>query len=223
METGTFRISRILSITYPVLLGYVSVGFVFGVLARAADHSVAFAALTSIGLFAGAAQFLLLRLIQSSTPLIEIFLAVFLLNLRHIFYYKPVQKKLPPRGPKSWYTIFAMTDESFALLTEDNVRAEDSFWILLFNQAYWVAGTVMGAFFGVLLASQLEGLDFSLLALFLVLLLEKIRFSQDKSLLSWCLAVCLVGWLLFPPQFFLILSILLSFLIIGCRARRTDV
>lgn len=202
MSTKGFK--NLVSLTFPVLLGYVSVGFVFGVVARGSGLDFWYSVLISIALYAGASQFLLVRLVQNASPILEIGLAIFLLNLRHIFYYRPIQNKIAKRGPMRWYTISAMTDETFALLTEAETTPRESFLVTLINQTYWVFGTFLGALCGDGLAQKIAGLEFSLLALFTVLLVEKLRWKKDAGLLALCCGICIFVRIILPEPFFLI-------------------
>src|SRR5690554_7760110 len=72
--------------TLPVMLGYIPLGIAFGVLAVQMGFPWWFAPLTSIAIYSGASQFLILSLLTAGASLSAIFVAVFLLSTRHIFY-----------------------------------------------------------------------------------------------------------------------------------------
>lgn len=216
------KIKPLLVLTFPIFLGYVSVGFVFGVFARGAGLDFWYAVLVSILLYAGASQFLLVRLLQTAAPVFEIGIAIFLINLRHIFYYRPIQKKVPPKGPLRWYTISAMTDETFALLTDAEVTPKESFLVTMINQSYWVLGTVAGAYFGETLAKNIVGLEFSLIALFTVLLIEKLKWKQDSGLIAMSLGICIVSRVLVPSSLFLLASMSLCLFVLVLKERKSD-
>ncbi|MCQ2437907.1 MAG: branched-chain amino acid transporter AzlC, partial [Clostridia bacterium] len=61
---------------------------------------------------------------------------------------------------------------------ENNKRAY--FLISLFHQCYWVTGTIIGAIAGQLITADTTGIDFSMTALFVVILVDQIR-SGGKS------------------------------------------
>ena len=78
------------------------------------------------------------------------------------------------------YLIFALTDETYALLTslpEDASldRKKVYSYISALDQTYWVAGSVLGALAGSFLPIPTEGMGFALTALFMVLLVEQIK------------------------------------------------
>lgn len=193
--------------TYPIFLGYVSVGFVFGVVATTSNLSATYTILTSIFIYAGAAQFLLVNALKVGMPLYDIFVSIFLLNIRHVFYFKPLEKIFANSGPKKWYSVLALTDESFALISGINVKKEDTHKIIGINQVYWVSGTILGAILGSYFSPQIEGLDFSLLALFMVLFIEKVRIKKDPGTLSLALIFCFIAWFSVPAHLFLIIAI----------------
>jgi predicted branched-subunit amino acid permease len=87
-------------------------------------------------------------------------------------------------GPYRYYLIYALSDETFALLSslpergpegEAGNRGRFMFYLALLDQSYWVAGSAIGAAAGALIPFDLEGIGFSLTALFVVLLIEQIR------------------------------------------------
>jgi 4-azaleucine resistance transporter AzlC len=86
------------------------------------------------------------------------------------------------------YLIFALSDETFALLSSlpspgspglageaaEKDRYRFMFLVSLLNQLYWNAGTLAGALAGTLIPWKLEGIGFALTALFIVLMIEQI-------------------------------------------------
>jgi len=75
--------------------------------------------------------------------------------------------------------VFALTDETYALISSlDEEKRKDGRFMLLvsaFDQAYWVAGTALGALAGSFVPGRIEGLDFALTAMFIVLAVEQAR------------------------------------------------
>jgi 4-azaleucine resistance transporter AzlC len=201
---------RIFHLTYPLFLGYVSVGFVFGVVAVGQGLPAVFAILSSVFVYAGASQFLLVNLVSSGTALLQIFIAVFLLNLRHLFYYKPVERIMPKTGPARWYSILALTDEAFALMSKPDMKPEDTYAALMMVHGYWIFGTALGALVGGGAIAKLEGLDFSLIALFTVLLIDKLKWKKDVLVLGCTFLISFTLWENLAERYFLITAIGLS-------------
>ena len=76
------------------------------------------------------------------------------------------------------YLIFALTDETYALLTTTDVTQNSSksrfyFYIAVLDHLYWITGSVLGAILGSVLALNLVGMSFVLTTLFVVLTIER--------------------------------------------------
>lgn len=88
---------------------------------------------------------------------------------------------------KKPYMIFALSDETYSVLcgckNEDpeGVHRESWFLISLLDQAYWVIGSVIGALLGQALPFDFTGIDFSMTALFVVILIEQLTNNFRKN------------------------------------------
>jgi 4-azaleucine resistance transporter AzlC len=173
-ETGCIAV---LSLTTPVAMGYIPLGMVFGFLFVQAGASAWLAVLCSLLVYAGAAQYMMIPMLAAGLPLATIALATLVVNLRHVFYGLSLLHALPPRGLLRWYTIFALTDETYSLLTSlpAGTDPRQMASLALLNQGWWVLGTAIGAAAGSQAQLALSGLDFVLAALFAVLTVEQWR------------------------------------------------
>jgi 4-azaleucine resistance transporter AzlC len=172
----------------PVLLGYLAIGTAFGLLMTDAGYSWYLALLMSVVMYAGAGQYIAVGLFASGAGLAESVIIQFVVNARHIAYGITMFKKFNGAGIFKPYLIFALTDETFALLSSlDDVPAAGSpygkdiherslfmFYVSALNHLYWIAGSLIGAFAGALLPFTFEGISFALTALFVVLIIEQI-------------------------------------------------
>ncbi len=170
--------SRAFKATIPVLLGYVTIGFGFGLLAVNTGYPAWFALLMSVFIFAGAAQYIGIGLFAAGASLTEIALVTLVVNLRHAAYGLSLIKTFARHPRLRPYLIFALTDETYALLSSSSEedRADGRFLLMVsgFDQFYWVAGTAIGSLAGSLIPYRIEGLDFALTAMFLVLAVEQV-------------------------------------------------
>ena len=134
----------------------------------------------SLAIFAGAAQFMAISLINQNKSFIEMGLAIFLLNARHMVYGFSVLERYAAFKRFKKYLIFGLTDETYALITtiEPPDDADPEFFdfcVTALNQSYWTTGGILGALLGTLISWNAPGLDFALTALFVVLLIEQIK------------------------------------------------
>lgn len=180
-----------LNLTAPVALGYLPLGLAFGLLFTQLGYHWAFVTLMSLCVYAGSAQFLALSLIATVSPISTIFAATLVLNLRHIFYGLPMATRFSDFSlPNKIFAIFALTDETYALTCslgrepKDRVKSQT---VSFLNYIYWVTFCTLGSWLGLKLEKIPDGLEFSLVALFAVLLTEQVL--RHKSLVVIGIAV----------------------------------
>lgn len=210
--------------TIPVLLGYVTIGIAYGLLLVTAGLPWWLAPLSSVVVYAGAAQFMAIALITSGRGVLEIALLTFLVNARHLVYGLSL---LGPFGEaKRWkpYLVYALTDETYGLLTTvkpppgipegaEGAHGRERFYALVsgLDQSYWVLGSAVGAAAGALVpAGWTGGLDFALTALFIVLLVEQVRSVRIAAPYLVTLAAAAIALFVFGPANFLVSAILLA-------------
>ena len=201
----------LLALTWPVAMGYVPLGMVFGFLFVQAGGAWWLALAVSALVYAGAAQFTMIPMLAASMPAATIALAVAVVNLRHVFYGLSLLDRLPHAGWRRWYLAFALTDETYSLLTAMRADTEGAAMarIAAANQGWWLLGTALGALVGEQAEVPLAGLDFALAALFAVLTVEQWRARASAAPL-WIGIVAYVGATLTAPKHALALSILAS-------------
>lgn len=161
----------------PVLLGYVTIGFGFGLLAVNKGYPVWLALFMSVFVFAGAAQYIGISLFAAGAGMAQIILVTLVANIRHAAYGLSLISSFGAHPKIKPYLIFALTDETYALLSSSKPedRADGGYLLMVsaLNQSYWVLGTALGAIAGSLMPAQIQGLDFALNALFIVLAVEQ--------------------------------------------------
>jgi 4-azaleucine resistance transporter AzlC len=196
---------------FPVLLGYLAIGVAFGLLLVDAGYPWWLSLIMSVVMYAGAGQYIAVGLFAAGAGLFEAALVQLVVNARHIAYGLTMLKRFNAAGPYKFYLIFALTDETFALLSSlpeegasaghgDQGRAAKSrfmFFVALLDQGYWTAGSVIGALLGTFIPFNMEGIGFALTALFVVLMIEQILRVQRPfpfiiSALAAVLAVALL-------------------------------
>lgn len=201
------------SLTAPVAMGYIPLGMVFGFLFVQAGASWVMALIASLVIYAGAAQYMMIPMLATGMPISAIALATLLVNLRHVFYGLSLLETFPKGRLLRWYTAFALTDETYSVLTTlpRDTPPQRMALLALLNQGWWVAGSLLGAIIGAQARVPLDGLDFVLCSLFAVLTVEQWRARQSAlplwtALVSYALATVLI------PDHALVLAIVLSIL-----------
>ena len=201
----------VLALTAPVAMGYIPLGTVFGFLFVQAGASGWLAIVASLAVYAGAAQYMMIPMIAAGLPVGSIALATLIVNLRHIFYGLSLLDKFPRRKLLRWYMVFALTDETYSLLTTLPATTGDrqKALIALLNQGWWVLGTALGALLGAQAQITLAGLDFVLASLFAVLTVEQWRTRKSPAPLWVALAAYAIAYPL-AARHALVISIALS-------------
>lgn len=161
----------------PVAMGYVPLGAVFGFLFVQAGGAPWLAVFTSVVVFAGAAQYMMIPMVAAGLPWGAVALATVVVNLRHVFYGLSLLDRWPAQGWLRWYAVFGLTDETYSVLTTLPAHTPLRHWvgITAINHAWWVLGTALGAGLGAQATVSWQGLDFALVALFAVLSVEQWR------------------------------------------------
>ena len=204
MTKTHFRIA--FRLTTPVLFGYLALGMGFWLMISARRYPLFLTPFMSIFMYAGAGQYVAVGLFAAGTPLSMILITEALVNIRHIVYGLSLISKLKGTGAWKTYIVFALTDETYSILTAANVpdgADSGAFYgtIALLDHAYWIFGTVLGSLLGSALESKtalpLGGVDFALTALFAVLLIDRIKQSKDFApplIGAACTAMAIVLW-----------------------------
>ena len=185
----------------PIVLGYIPIGFAYGVLAQEAGLSPRNTVLMSLLVYAGASQFIATGLFASGISPLSIVLTTFVANLRHLL----MSASLAPhvrRWRKPLLAAFAyqVTDETFAVHAARFVSAPapvpvgkaEVFCVNLIAQAAWVFGGWLGIVGGQVIPDPRPwGLDYALSAMFIALLVLQIknRIQVGVALLTGALAV----------------------------------
>ena len=202
----------------PVAMGYLPAGIAFGVLAQVAGIPVWAIIMLSIVLYAGAAQYACLPMLSAGLPIGNIATNIAAINLRHVFYGMPLLQYLPKHKLAKTYCLFALTDETFSVMTSlpDESRQSLMLPISLFNQSWWVIASAVGVLIGSALSDLVPHLDFALVCLFAILAYE--QFQSIKRYFPIGIAVIsLVIASLFTSNWLLLVAITICMLMILAR------
>ncbi len=178
------QVLRGLASSLSIAAGYLPIAFGFGLTALQAGLSPLSTALTSVIVFAGASQFVLVALLTSGAGMLSIVGTITMMNARHLFYGPTLRPWLlaDRRRLPTPLLAFGLTDEVFATALGQREKLppeQRQAWFLglqLGAYSAWVGGTLLAIVFGPGLGELppvAEAiLEFILPALFFVLLLE---------------------------------------------------
>lgn len=188
-----------LSPALPVVLGYLPIGFAYGVLAANTGLTIVETLALSLFVFAGSSQLIAVALFAQGIHPLSIVLTTLIVNLRHLL----MSASLSPYM-KKWKKIevagfcFELTDETFAVHTlrfnKGDTSARTAMAINLVCQVAWIAGSLLGALAGSSITDvKLFALDYALPAMFIALLLMQMnnRIHLWVALLGGTLSISL--------------------------------
>lgn len=195
----------------PACLAVIPLGLALGVLLVRTGLPWWSAPLLAGLVFAGSLEFLLIGLLAVAAPLSHIALTTMVVNFRHVFYAIsfPLHRV---RGRKAKaYSMFALTDEAYALTIEaerENYSSARIVSIQSLFHASWTISVLAGALLSGLIPESIRGLDFAVTALFTVLAIEayKAYRSLPLSLLALVSAV-VASWI--APQSMMVVAMVM--------------
>ncbi|MFT4105154.1 MAG: AzlC family ABC transporter permease [Lacrimispora sp.] len=205
--------------TVPVMAGYLVLGTAYGILMNVNGYGIWWSVLISIFVYAGSLQYLGITFFAAAVNPWYAFFMSLMLNARHLFYGLSMLDKYKDAGKLKPYLIFALTDETFSVLCNEEVpeginKYRVYFFASLLDHLYWVTGALIGSLAGGLIRFDTAGMDFALTALFVVIFVDQWKSGQGhKAALAGvgasALCVAVFGQSVFiVPAMILILTII---------------
>lgn len=169
----------------PVLLGYVTMGFAAGVLMAVKGDVGCWAPLWSglcgFAFISGTLSFAVVPACAGGATFLSVVLLSLGINFRYAFYgFSLVGRwKGIPLWQK-WFLVHSLADEIYALDVSCRLKDElqHRYYCLLnhaFNASYWIVGTTLGGVIGAALPIPSRGIEFAMVALFLVIFTDQMR------------------------------------------------
>ena len=163
------------------------------------------------GVYGGSLEFVLASLLLGVFSPLSAFLMALMIQARHLFYGLAMLERYKGYGWRSFYMIFAMSDETFSITCsatppEGVDKGWFMFFITLLDQLYWVGSAGLGAALGTVLPFSTEGVDFVMTAMFTVIFLNQWEKDQQHGSALIGLAVPLVCLMVFGSGSFLLPS-----------------
>lgn len=207
--------------TIPVMTGYLILGMAFGILLADKGYSFLWALLMSTTIYAGSMQFVAVDLLSNGAAFLSAGIMTLLVNARHLVYGISMLTKYQGMGKAKPYLVFALTDETYALLCGEVPEGVDRKWFYLLvsacDQLYWITGSVLGTLIGSALTINTAGIDFAMTALFVVIFVEQWLTSRDHVPALLGLGLTLLCLLIWGTEEFLIPAMILIIIVLSAR------
>lgn len=200
--------------TIPVMTGYLFLGFGFGIYLNENGYGLLWALAMSLFIYAGSMQYVAVSLMTGGASVLTTALTTLMVNARHLFYGISMIDTYKNMGKAKPYLIFSLTDETYSLVSRDQVPdgvSRTAYFLLvsLFDQLYWVLGSVIGSAAGKLIPINYEGIDFVLTALFVTIFVEQWLSTKHHAPAVIGITATALCLFLFGQDIFLIPSMLL--------------
>lgn len=211
----------------PIAVGVVPLGLAFGVLMVQTGFDWWWTPIFSIVIYAGSMEFLAISMVTGGVTPAVAAVTGFMVNFRHIFYGLTFPRDEIRNRFGRAYSTYALTDESYAVLSAFPRGSRPSgafvFTVQLFCQVLWVVSGIIGALAGQAIPPSVKGLDFALVALFIVLAIDSFQNNKDYSLPLSAAVLGILAGFLFPGQLLMVaLSAYFLLLVVRYLSPRVD-
>lgn len=164
----------------PIMAGYVPLGFACGIVCAQAGMTAFQIFLMSILVYAGAGQYIAGAMLSAGATPLSIIITTLIVNSRHILYTSVLYPYVAGWSFfKQSLFAFQITDEAFAVHSTSMAKNQSntviSFSVNIFSHFSWITSNVLGGISASLIPDATKfGLDFTLCALFIALILPKL-------------------------------------------------
>lgn len=198
----------------PIMCSYLFVSMAYGIMMEEAGFRWYYSLFVSMTVYTGAFQFVLITFLSSGASILTIALTAFLMNSRQIFYSLTFLNDFKKMGKRKLYMIHTMTDEAYAvnctLELPEKEKYDTMFLVALLSRCYWMAGAVAGGILGQLIPFKLDGIDFCMTALFVIIFLDQWEKAKKHGPALTGLIVGLAALLIFGQTNFMLPALLLT-------------
>lgn len=211
----------------PVTGSYLFVSMAYGLMMQAAGLGWGWSFFTSMTVYTGAFQFVLVTFLTSGASFVTIGITALFMNSRQFFYGLTFVDDFKQMGRRFPYMVHTMTDETYAVNCAllpagryDSSRAEETeeekrkrfdvmFLVALLARLSWMVGAVAGGAIGQLIPVELPGIDFCMTALFVTIFVDQWRSAGSHVPAVLGLTVGLALLLLVGADYFLLPTLVL--------------
>lgn len=170
-------ITAALRTSLPIMVTFVVLGTGYGILMQKHGYGPVWSLLSGIIIFSGTVQFVSVSFLSGGN-IIMAAVTAFMVAARHIFFSISMIGRYRDEGRRKWYLFYALCDETYAMLSRDEVpegvnQSAYRLFVTLFDQGSWVAGSFLGGWIGTLLSFNSTGIDFAMTALFTTVFIQQ--------------------------------------------------
>lgn len=164
--------------TIPIFAGFWFLGLTYGIYMNVSGFSFWYPMIMSLTIFGGSLEFVAVSMLLAPYAPVQVFIMTLMIQARHLFYGISMLDKFKGLGWKKVFLIFGMCDETFSInytaeIPGDVDRGWFYFFVTLLNYFYWFSGATLGGLLGGLIKLNMEGLDFVMTAMFVVIFMEQ--------------------------------------------------
>lgn len=195
------------------MCSYFFLGAAYGIMMEETGFPWYVTLLLSMTVYTGAFQFVLITFLSTGASLLTIAITALLMNSRQSFYSLTFLNDFKRMGKRKLYMIHSLTDETYAVnctLELPRKEKEDTmFGVALLSHCYWMAATVAGAVLGQLIPFELEGIDFCMTALFVIIFMDQWKKASSHIPALAGLTCGIVCLMIFGQSSFILPALLL--------------
>ncbi|NLZ82476.1 MAG: branched-chain amino acid ABC transporter permease [Clostridiales bacterium] len=213
--------------TIPVFTGFTFLGIAYGILMTSKGYGLIWTLLMSLFVFAGSSQYVAITFLTTAFNPVNAFLMSLAVNARHIFYGISLLDKYKAMGKVKPYLIFGLCDETFSIICsteppEGISKKWFAFFITFLDHMYWVLGSVIGALVGYMLPASIEGLDFVLTALFVIIFVGHWKKKENRKPAAIGVICSVISLLILGPDNFIIPSMIAIIIVLTLGRKGLD-
>lgn len=168
--------------TVPILVSFLFVSMAYGILITEQGITWYESVLMSLCIYSGSFQFVLSTLLVSGASILTVLVTTVLMNCRLPFYSLSMVDLFKDMGRRKLYMIHTLTDETFAincaLELPERERKDVMFYVAFLSRCAWILGTLVGSIAGQLAPFSLDGIDFCVTAMFVVIAIDQWEKTQ---------------------------------------------
>ena len=198
----------------PIMCSYIFVSMAYGIMMENAGFDWYYSLFVSLTVYTGAFQFVLITFLSGGASIVTIALTAFLMNSRQTFYSLTFLKDFQKMGRRKLYMIHTMTDETYAvnctLDLPEKEKEDTMFLVAFFSRCYWMTGAVLGGVIGQLLPFDMEGIDFCMTALFVIIFIDQWEKTRQHIPAVTGLGIGILCLVIFGQKSFMLPALLIT-------------